>query len=262
MNGRLWGNHALTQQLVSTALPVVVVDQVTGVGSAPPHEVVEAPHIQLVHAHERGVSNSRNTGLKVIRADWVVLCDDDVTLLMDGLDALHQHLKSVTEHVGAVATRLMKGPGLPWRTYDPNLKVIKGRGWSAKLAIQHINSMELVLNRAQMRDAGMGFNPSFGLGAPPTTGGEEVLMLSNILNRGWAVQVLPVATRMHPGESSGSLWNEGAAFSQGAVHRLTFDAPSRWLLLPWSLAKRLFQGGPSAHWMAYVRGWWWASRHR
>lgn len=262
MNGRLWDNQALTQQLLETALPVVVVDQLTDVGRGAPHAVVDAPNVRVIQARERGVSNSRNAGLKAIQADWVVLCDDDVTLLTDGLDALRQHLQRVPGNVGAVATQLMKGTDSPWRNYDPTLQVIQGRAWSAKLAIQRINSMELVLNRAHMRGAGMGFNPSFGLGAPPTTGGEEVLVLSNMLNRGWAVQVLPVATRVHPDESSGSMGNEGTAFSQGAVHRLTFDAPFRWLLLPWSLAKRLLQGSPLAQAYAYLRGWWWASRHR
>ena len=152
------------------------------------------------------MSNSRNVGLKAIQADWVVLCDDDVTLLMDGLDALRQHLQRVPGNVGAVATQLMKGPDSPWRNYDPTLQVIQGRAWSAKLAIQRINSMELVLNRAHMRDGGWGSTLVWPW-RPTHHRGEEVLVLSNMLNRGWAVQVLPVATRVHPDESSGSMGN-------------------------------------------------------
>lgn len=261
MAGRLWGNKPLVKQLVELGRPTVVVNQSQAASPIViPDEVSKAPHIEVLHSQNVGVSNSRNAGIDACVAPWCLLCDDDITLIPEGLNALDARLKNASPRVAVVSTQLMKTTSLPWRNYPDEERLLEGR--KAKHAIQHINSMELVVHRHQLNDAGISFNPQFGLGAPPTSGGEEILLMNDVLEKKLAVWMLPIATRIHPEVSSGSKWNEGTAFSQGAVHRKVFRAPLRWALLPWLVLKRWATGATWKSLVAYVKGWAWASRQR
>jgi glycosyltransferase involved in cell wall biosynthesis len=261
MEGRLWGNEPLVKQLVELGRPTVVVNQSQAASPATiPDEVSKAPHIVVLHSKELGVSNSRNAGIGACDASWCLLCDDDITLIPEGLNALDIRLKSASSRVAVVSTQLMKTTTLPWRNYPDEERLLNGR--KAKRAIQNINSMELVVHRHRLNNADIAFNPRFGLGAPPTSGGEEVLLMNDVLERGLAIWMLPIATRVHPEVSSGSTWNERTAFSQGAVHRKVFRAPLRWVLFPWLVLKHWATGATRKSLMAYAEGWAWASRQR
>ena len=261
MEGRLWGNKPLVNQLIELGRPTVVVNQSQAASPIDiPNEVSKAPHIQVRHSQKVGVSNSRNAGIDACTAPWCLLCDDDITLLPEGLNALDNRLNNASPTVAVESTQLMKSASLPWRNYPDGERLLEGR--KAKRAIQHINSMELLVHRHRLNDAGISFNPQFGLGAPPTSGGEEVLLMNDVLEHGLAIWMLPIATRIHPEVSSGSTWNERTAFSQGAVHRKVFRAPLRWAMLPWLVLKRWATGATWKSLGAYVKGWAWASRQR
>ena len=90
MNGQLLRNTELVSQIQELGLATVVVNQ----HGPDPGSVLstdlwaEAPHVTVVNAEARGVSRSRNAGLHALHAQWAVLCDDDVTLDREGLEAL------------------------------------------------------------------------------------------------------------------------------------------------------------------------------
>ena len=126
------------------------------------------------------------------------------------------------QNVGALATLLMKDVDTPYAKVKSF--VIQGRSVSSLRRIQSINSMELVLHTRFLRHWGIQFDTRFGLGAPPTQGGEEVMLLNNILRCGGDIVPLDLAPRLHPEESSGQGVNAATAFTQGAVHRLVFGS--------------------------------------
>jgi len=271
MGGRLARNANLCSQLAELAFPAVVVNQ---------HSDLDAPLsasalglnpevTTVVNSTERGLSKSRNAALISLDTPWALLCDDDVTLLPEEVVALEDFLATgsfnpPSSKVGAVTTHLMKRLDVPWRAYPSNEGFISGVGWKSLTRIQRINSMELVLHLDALNELEARFDERFGLGAAPTNGGEEVLLLHAILARGGVVLPTTFRPRMHPEESSGQAVNRSTAFTQGAVHRRVFGVATWWLLLAsYGLKRLIFSGlGPSdvVRVADYARGGRWASR--
>lgn len=263
MDGRLAQNHRLVAQIAQVKAHVVVVNQLrTDEGRLSLDSLGwSEDHAQIVHMDTLGLSLSRNAAIDALRSQWALLADDDITLDIEAFSSLSQRLSDADDwdRVGALATRLMKDPDTPWRNDAQDLSVLEGRRLPNLRRIQRINSMELVLNVAALRRWDIRFDTRFGLGAPPTNGGEEAMLMDSILRRGGRIVPVDLAPRLHPEESSGQAINPTTAFTQGAVHRLVFG-PSRWpaLFLVYAL-KRVGSG----EWNLvadYAKGGNWASR--
>lgn len=267
MDGRLAQNTTLVSQIAELKAPVVVVNQLRngdkGRLTVDQLEWSES-FAQILNLATLGLSKSRNVAIQTLSTPWAVLADDDVTLDLDGFQALATRIATdnalgAASHVGALSTRLMKDPQTPWRAYSSKAPVLEGRSFAALRKIQRINSMELVLNKAWLEHHGISFDERFGLGAPPTTGGEEVMLLNAVLQHGGQILPLDIPVRTHPEESSGQAINASTAFTQGAVHWMVFGGLWWWALFAAYMGKRLRKGGLSAagH---YARGGVWASR--
>ena len=266
MHGRLAKNDVLLRQLVALEAPVVIVNQCPGgTGLIDPLALgLPSDSVTVVNVHETGLSISRNNALELLRADWAVLCDDDISLDMSGFQTLRSQLtewkrQGRLEHVGAITTWLMKRPDLPWRKYPDNPSPIHGTTWSTLKKIQGINSMEMVVNRGWLKQRGVRFDERFGLGAPPTNGGEEVLLLHQILKQGGTILPVAIKLRHHPEESSGQAMNPKTAFSQGAVHRIVFGR-IRWFGLALAFFLKRLRDGNIRRTIDYTKGGAWASR--
>lgn len=270
MNARLLNNVELVKQLTTLGWPVVIVNQHTTEEGKLNLEAggVNHPHMRVIQSGQLGLSHSRNQAMDALQklsVQWAVLCDDDVTLNLGECAALAAWLggdapTSSWHDVGAVTTRLMKSRSTPWRTYQDTQAHILGTSTASLRRIQFVNSMELVVHVHTLAEWNVGFNPQFGLGAPPVNGGEEVLLMHDILQAGGAVVPTPFAVRLHPDESSGQVLNAQAAFTQGAVHRKVFGHPVWWGLVAVFVWKRLKSGNVSRI-SDYLRGGAWASRH-
>jgi len=263
MDGRLAQNQGLVAQIAKLKAHVVVVNQLrTDEGRLSLDSLGwSEDHAQIVHMDTLGLSLSRNAAIDALRSKWALLADDDITLDIEAFSSLSRRLSDAKDwdRVGALATRLMKDPDTPWRNDVQDLSVLEGRRLPNLRRIQRINSMELVLNVAALQCWDIRFDTRFGLGAPPTNGGEEVMLMDSILRRGGRIVPVDLAPRLHPEESSGQAINPATAFTQGAVHRLVFG-PSRWpsLFLVYAL-KRIHSG----EWNLvadYAKGGKWASR--
>ena len=267
MDGRLAQNGALVQQLAALAAPVVVVNQLRdgNTGALSLAQLGWSKDVAyIVNTNTLGLSRSRNEALKTIPARWVVLADDDIGIIPEEFDALALRLKTdpslgADSSVGALATRLMKDAETPWRQYPQDSPPLQGQNLSNLRKIQRINSMELVLNKHWLQHANISFDERLGLGAPPTNGGEEVVLLNELLQRGGQILFIDRPLRLHPDDSSGQTVNAKTSFTQGAVHWMVFGATRWWLLLIVFAAKRLRNGDGSAI-LHYVKGGVWASR--
>ena len=246
MHGRVLENRVLLSQLRELSIPVVVVNQHEAGGDLPDHLGMDAPHIQVVNTESRGLSKSRNLALRELNASWAVLCDDDVSLDLDGLNRLEAHLSEcpTAAPLPIVVCQLWQDPERAWRAYSPGSWSL--RGWTAQhvLRLQKVNSMELVVPTT------LPFHEALGLGsASGVVAGEEGLLLANHLRQGGEVTYLPLRLRFHPEESTGARLNSQTAMSMGVVHRASFPAWSHPFLLFRMVMKALFrspEGGRAA----------------
>lgn len=263
MDGRLAQNHVLVAQIATLQLPVVVVNQLRGnTGELSLDDLGwSSDHAQIIHMTTLGLSVSRNAAMAALQSQWALLADDDITLDVKAFALLTKRLQEDTysDRVGALATRLMKDQNTPWREGAQDLSILEGRQTEALRRIQRINSMELVLNVSALRGWGVQFDTRFGLGAPPTNGGEEVMLLDSILRCGGRIVPVDVAPRLHPEESSGQAINPATAFTQGAVHRLVFGV-RRWPALFLVYTLKRIRAGNLALVVNYAKGGKWASR--
>ena len=263
MDGRLAQNQGLVAQIAKLKAHVVVVNQLrTDEGRLSLDSLGwSEDHAQIVHMDTLGLSLSRNAAIDALRSQWALLADDDITLDIEAFSSLSQRLSDADDwdRVGALATRLMKDPDTPWRNDAQDLSVLEGRRLPNLRRIQRINSMELVLNVAALRRWDIRFDTRFGLGAPPTNGGEEAMLMDSILRRGGRIVPVDLAPRLHPEESSGQAINPATAFTQGAVHRLVFGL-SRWPALFLVYVLKRVRSGEWRLVADYAKGGKWASR--
>ena len=263
MDGRLAQNQGLVAQIAKLKAHVVVVNQLrTDEGQLSLDSLGwSEDHARIVHMDTLGLSLSRNAAIDALRSQWALLADDDITLDIEAFSSLSQRLSDADDwdRVGALATRLMKDPDTPWRNDAQDLSVLEGRRLPNLRRIQRINSMELVLNVAALRRWDIRFDTRFGLGAPPTNGGEEAMLMDSILRRGGRIVPVDLAPRLHPEESSGQAINPATAFTQGAVHRLVFGL-SRWPALFLVYVLKRVRSGEWRLVADYAKGGKWASR--
>ena len=263
VNGNLLRNKTLVQQIAELKAPVVVVNQIREKGRRLSLDSLgwSPENSQIIHLETLGLSLSRNVAIQAIKNPWVMLADDDITLNVEAFKSLSHRLKHENdwEKVGALATGLLKDVNTPWRQGPRDLSVIQGRSTSSLRRIQSINSMELVLHASSLRNWGIQFDTRFGLGAPPTQGGEEVILLNEILRCGGKIVPVDIAPRLHPEESSGQKVNASTAFTQGAVHQLVFGS-QLWPALFLLYALKRVRSGQLTLVADYAKGGWWASR--
>lgn len=250
MDARVLRNRPLLEQLEVLAWPTVIVNQCRsehGARMAGKWEG-ESGHVQIVDSDSSGLCASRNLAIRHLEVDWVVLCDDDVSLSVEELHELRDQLMEWPfdcdpDEVGALSTKLKKSESVMWRNYPAERKAIQGsHAWNG-LRIQSINSMELVLHRKAMLNWRLSFDEDFGLGATAVNGGEEAILLHDILESGGIILPMNLAPRLHPEDSSGQQMNSKAAFTQGAVHRKIFGALLWAGLFGWFALKRGMRGG-------------------
>lgn len=227
MEAGLLANETFVRQLRALREPVVIVNQFkekdidsSGFGD----------HVQVLNVQSRGLSLSRNLALDALAgmgADHVVLCDDDIELIPEGVEALRTFLQGEGGDAAMVFTQLRKSTGEPWRAnYELASFPLSGLGFEAKRRVQTINSMEQVYNLGFLRSHGLQFDPDFGAGSGRYQMGEETLMSWSILAAGGRLVYLPVACRSHPPLCSGSTYSGALMRAIFAVHRRMFGALS------------------------------------
>lgn len=227
MEAALLANETFVRQLRGLREPVVIVNQYREKDIDPSGF---GDHVKVLNVQSRGLSLSRNLAMKALDdmgADHVVLCDDDIELIPEGLEALRTFLEGEGGDAAMVFTQLRKSTGELWRAhYESDSFSLSGLGFEAKRRVQTINSMEQVYNLGFLRSHGLQFDPDFGAGSGRYQMGEETLMSWSILAAGGTLLYLPVACRSHPPLCSGSTYSGALMRAIFAVHQRMFGALS------------------------------------
>lgn len=216
-------NVDFLNQLVTIKDPVVIVNQFL---TRPLSTPMLGKNVRIINSQSRGLSQSRNIGLDAISTDFVMICDDDILLVLDNIEHVKSEIKGHPE-TALFFTQLQKTNGELWRqNYEANSFSITGESFSALRRIQRINSMEQVYNRRFLKDNNLVFNTDFGAGSEHFQLGEETLMTWSILKTGGVLRYLPFVTRVHPPISSGSTFSLQSAQAVLAVQWKMFGLVS------------------------------------
>lgn len=204
VESKLLENVGFTNQLAKINDPIVIVNQFQ---DRPLEASFLGQHVQVINSKTRGLSRSRNIALHAIEADFVMICDDDISLVTENVERIKKEIQKNPD-AALYFTQLQKTTGELWRAnYEKDAFSINSLSFNSKRRIQRINSMEQVYNLNFLKANQLVFNVDFGTGSGKFQLGEETLMSWSILKSGGTLQYLPIVARVHPPISSGSIFS-------------------------------------------------------
>jgi len=202
------------------------------------HENTEIPEtlasrrdVQIFRFDGKSLSTNRNNSLDHCHADLIIITDDDVELLSDGIAELSRLMQEHPE-VDLATFRSDHGDTarFPSKSFELTTHYPKG---------YYPSSIEIALRgRASKK---IRCCPEFGLNSPRLHGGEDEMLVFGAVKRGLRCRYFPVTVCRHPHESTGTARkpSSGSIQAAGAVIALEYPG-SFWLRLPlkaWRLKK-------------------------
>lgn len=187
--------------------------------------------VRVVPLSSVGLSNSRNAALTEAKDDFVLFSDDDVVLDLEGIWVLAQRLQT-DEHLALV---------VGWRA-ETAMKT------TDEIALTRLNTgrvcaPEFMIRRKSILQAGVRFDPEFGLGARYGVG-EDYVFVTDILRAGLTGRGLPVVVGEHPHDSTGDKWDSvDLMHARFAVLKRVFGPGARCIWILYLLKHRRRLGG-------------------
>lgn len=148
------------------------------------------PSVRVINAFEKGLSKSRNVALHNAKGKLCIITDDDVVFKTD----FYQHIiTAFNDNIAAalISFRAEKALGMLYKKY-PQQRVT-ATTLSNRL---NIMSIEMVINRNLINQAGITFSENFGLGAQFCMG-EEALFTNSIFKNGLKIIIEPRVIALH-----------------------------------------------------------------
>ena len=208
-------------------IAIIVVNQtMPGRVIAPPSN----PSVQIINSFEKGLSASRNLALLNTDRKLCLLADDDIVYQADFIDTV---LAAFNQNPDAalITFRTLDEKGALFKKYPATRK-------SKLSAVDRLSimSVEMALNNAMLKEAGLKFDNRFGLGTNFPLG-EEAVLANQLHSKGMKMVMEPQAINSHPAQSSSeTLSNTEKYFTLGAVYTAIFG--SGYIL--WTLLKLFF----------------------
>lgn len=151
--------------------------------------------IKIIKSSTRGLSKSRNIGLRNCRTEYALIADDDVEYIEDGIKNVLHILKTTKLDF---ATFKIKTP------FDqPEFRDYKESVYSFSNGRIQIASIELIVNVKEVLNKKIQFDERFGLGTILRQGEEEIL-INDLLKLNLVGSYYPIYIVKHPFESTGT----------------------------------------------------------
>lgn len=163
---------------------------------------------RVVQVDGFGVARSRNAAIANANGRYVMFCDDDITVSLDGAMASARYLAR-TGRVLALGAAI-DPEGVPRKRYPTRPRTL-GRFNAAKAA-----TYEMVLDVDASRSNQVWFDTRFGAGGELPLG-DEYIFIADLLAAGLRADAVPWVLATHPAESSGHRWGTAADAHHRAV---------------------------------------------
>lgn len=155
-------------------------------------EALQRPDFKIITNTTRGLSRNRNIALIASTAPTALIADDDVKYTAESLRKLMEAFETYPE-ADVLLCRALHGDGLPFKPHPDKVVTLaeQPKGY-------YVISFEIAFRTAPVKRAGILFNELFGIGAPLPMG-EESIWLTDMVNAGLKVLLLPLDICTHPG---------------------------------------------------------------
>lgn len=179
---------------------------------AHPGYMAGRPDVQVLSSNTRGLSVSRNLGLRNCKTRYALIADDDVEYIPEAMEELLGILERDQPDFGLFKIQTLPG--------EPEYKVYPRNRYEVQVLKHWVSSIEIVVDVDKVRGRDLLFDERFGLGAPLDRGEEEVFV-HDLLASGLRGTFYPLYIVIHPYMSSGKVNRaiEEQWFVRGALDR-------------------------------------------
>lgn len=192
---------------------------------------LEARGARVVVLDSRGVAKSRNEALRQAKRQYLLFCDDDVTVDLDGVAAAVAHL----EQTGAALAmgRAVDETGTFRKNYPADVVPLTVLN-SAKAA-----TYEMIVDVTQAKAANVWFDERFGAGVDQFYLGDEYIFIADLLRAGLTADAVPITVAVHPADSSGARWGTDADVDARSAALTRALGSKAWLVKPAFAARHI-----------------------
>lgn len=153
------------------------------------------PSVRVINSLDKGLSKSRNLGLKNATEKIVLIADDDL-IYKEGFDSKIIQAHNQYTNKAVVSFCIEKPNGLLLNKYSSTAKTDL-----SLVELFNVLSVEISINKSILDKTGIRFDESFGLGSAFKMG-EEAVFLSDIKNKKQQIAFVPSVIAVHPEISS------------------------------------------------------------
>ncbi len=150
--------------------------------------------VEVIRSTIKGLSNSRNIGLKNCCTRYSWFLDDDVTIIEEGVMFMLDILR--TEAPDFALFKIKTHPG------EPEYKEYPKEPQDAGKLKHWVSSIEIIVDAEKLEKSDIYFDRRFGLGTRLDRG-EEAILIHDLLQNGWSGRYYPKFLVNHAYESSG-----------------------------------------------------------
>lgn len=155
-----------------------------------PHSLAEREDMKIYRFDTPGQSHNRNNALDHCDADIVIISDDDVILIPEGIERLRDAYERYPQ-MDMATFRSIHDPSVVYPAEETELACPLPKGYYAAC-------FELSMSRKAA--SSLRFNPELGLNSPRMHGGEDEIMLLTAIRRQMDVRFIPttICEHIHP----------------------------------------------------------------
>jgi glycosyltransferase involved in cell wall biosynthesis len=151
--------------------------------------------IEVVNTISKGLSKSRNIGIKNCKTEYALIADDDVEYIEEALEKVLEITKTDAPDF---ASFKIKTPDS-----EPEFKDYPSEKHLFKNSYIPVASIEILLNINVIKNKQIAFDERFGLGTKLRQGEEEIL-IQDLIKKGLNGVFYPLFLVKHPYESTGT----------------------------------------------------------
>ena len=181
------------------------------------HRIIERDDVTYFSIKEKGLTRSRNKGIKLSQNQYILFFDDDIQFRLEGIFEILNHLKSDSSiDILTFQTTLPEG-GLRKKYKEDAFR-------HNRKSITNVSSIEICGRTSSVKNLDLSFDEKFGLGAEYPIS-EEFIFLYDCIRNNCNVKYAPIPVTIHPLESSGRIYSKEMIRAKGALFARLFKTP-------------------------------------